>query len=150
MVEQSNLQAVLRKLDKFNGYSNLVFCTLIISGKLSPLDVARIVEKIQRSAIRLLIVNYPQLVYSLQITGAMTMVEVPPSLFPDSQHVMLQPYAGNIFSTLYSSNCAVPADVKEDLIRHVRAAITVQINWTQEETKWRHKKIENVSTDAYG
>ncbi len=148
MVEQSNLQAVLRKLDKYNGYSNLVFCTLIISGKLSPLDIARIVEKIQRSAIRLLIVNYSQLVYSLQITGAMAMVEVPPSLFPDSQHVMLQPYAGNIFSSLYSSEAVVPANLKLDL-KDVRTAITAQINWTQEETKWRHKKIENVCTDTF-
>jgi hypothetical protein len=76
-------------------------------------------------------------------------VEVPPSLFPDSQHVMLQPYADNIFSTLYSSSdVVVPADIQPDL-RDVRTAVSTQLNWTIEETTWRHKKIENVSTDTF-
>ena len=79
-VERANLQVVFRQLKRLNSFSGIVIISLHVQGNLSPLDLGMIMEQTRYGSLRIFVVFFQQLLYSLQVIGRKKDVLVAQSL----------------------------------------------------------------------
>jgi hypothetical protein len=145
-IERSNYSNVAKKLDEINTLSETVFCTLLVTGTLSALDLARLLDRLVGGSIKLLIVYYAQLMYSLHLTGKGNSVLLPNSLvrfnltkvtpyIEQSQIFKVMETSFQIFSANPSTLGQKSELDHQVLIEQERAV------WYEEEEKWRATSI---------
>jgi hypothetical protein len=145
-VEKSNFQPVLRTLDAINNQSGITFVSLHVVGTLSAVDLASLIERTKYGSIRLLLLFYPQLLYSLQLTDTIRSVIVPDSLNSVS-HIKTALYdnstvAGAITlaqSSLYKKNPIGFYDYGE--LRRIKRRMRRQQKWNETESEWRESQL---------
>ena len=154
IVEKSNFQAILRKLDSISS-AGVVFCAILVAGRLDANDIATLVAKGHASSsLRLLLLNYSQLLENLQITDSLNKVFVPPSLASEikrpiknykqtseSLHDLME-FADN----LYSSDPNALAFSKQS-VRAVQEQIKSYSEWREKEKEWRAQKITDSTNN---
>ena len=91
-VEKSNFQTVSRAIEVANNHTGVSFCSIHIVGKLSGLELSRIVDQSSSGNVRVMIVATPQVLHSLQSTQQMNRVRVPES-FHRIHNLKLETYS---------------------------------------------------------
>jgi hypothetical protein len=79
-VEKSNFHTIFRTIDEINKQTSVAFCAIQVTGKLSGLDISRLVGQSIHGNVRIMLHFSPQVLLSLQVTQQIDSVRIPNSL----------------------------------------------------------------------
>jgi hypothetical protein len=132
-LEQSNFVSGVRTIKKAAELSSLTFFVIQVTSKLAALDISRLLDMVMGTSIRLLILDYPSLLFTLQFTGKIGAVVVPDTL-KKSDHMDVKPYSafgcaatlGKAIDGSSETALARPESLKMDneQIKNIRSIIT--------------------------
>ncbi|KAL6063483.1 CAZy families GT2 protein (Fragment), variant 3 [Balamuthia mandrillaris] len=154
-VERSNLHALQRNMDNLDG-SNLVICILYVTGKLSAVDIGRLVDRVKGKSLRLVIKFYSQLYHALCVTGRLSAVILPPSL-PVHRSAKTCPYDSNMAMTrlmqlvqrrLHKQPHHMNI-VAKDVVSRLRKRNVEQMEWQAVEREWRKSVVDFSNSEDF-
>jgi hypothetical protein len=76
-VEKSNFHTIFRTIERIDKEAAISFCSVQVAGKLSGLDISRLVDQSIYGNVRVLLVYSPQVLLSLQMTQKIDSVRIP-------------------------------------------------------------------------
>jgi hypothetical protein len=79
-VEKSNFHTIFRTIEGINKETSISFCSVQVAGRLSGLDISRLVDQSIHGNVRVLLVYTPQVLLSLQMTQKVDSIRIPTSL----------------------------------------------------------------------
>ncbi len=155
-VEQSNFHSVMKQLRQLHQQSAICFYALQVTGSLSSIDLACLIETASNGPVRLLLVNYPQLKNALQIINKLGNVEWPSALHSSSQ-VKVHAYdESTIIGQLVLNTTNHYRNEPDKLaltheLPKIEELVSRQLQWKVSERNWRHRALpdDNISQDLY-
>ncbi len=127
-----------------------------LTGKLSAVDISRLIERVKGKSLRLVIRSYPQLHYSLSVTGKLSSVIIPQSL-PVTRKIQTSKYHidvpfDSIFRDIrrkYSNDDTIFFQLsKRDLTKIIQENEN-RIDWKSQEEEWRKEQISFEQYESY-
>lgn len=152
-VESSNYHAILRNLEYLKkSNTGIIFCILIIAGKLSVTDIGRIIDKTYGECLKILIVEYDQLLNSLQITGKLNSVIVPEFFSKQKMQISRFNNLSLLKDIFFETDKIDVQDLNFQSTKEIQELIKKkenQLNWKKIEEEWRQTKYSNKSDKYY-
>jgi len=145
-VEKSNFHTIFRTIERINKETAISFCSVHVSGKLSGLDISRLVDQSIHGNVRILLVFTPQVLLSLQLTQKVDSVRVPASLRRAHQIKTCVYTASTVIGKLVMSAhekfSNAPIELSTELGR-TEAALLQRTQWREDVKEWISRLVRN-------